>query len=135
MRFILSIAAVWLLAVGCGAGTTNPPGGGADAGAADAGSSNALGQTCTTAADCPSSPAHQCIFLQSGNPDLGYCSPMCSVDSDCMGGYTGPSTGTPTCFVPNQPNVCAILCTAEGDCPGDLTCVITGGPVNVCATK
>ncbi len=138
MRFILSLVAVLSLATGCGAGSTNPPGGGgvdAAAGSADAQSGNALGQTCTTSADCPSTPAHQCVFLQSGNPNLGYCSPMCSVNSDCMGGYTGPATGTPTCFVPDQPNVCSILCTAEGDCPGDLTCVITGGPVNVCATK
>jgi hypothetical protein len=124
--------------VACGVGDAGGPGGGgADAGAsaADASSGNALGQTCTDTAGCPTSPAHQCVFLTSGNPSLGYCSPVCSTDADCQTGYTGPSTGGLTCFVPNVPQACTITCSTTADCPGDLECKVTGGPVNVCATR
>lgn len=72
------------------------------------------------------------MFLNSGNPDIGYCSPVCSDDIDCTTGYEGP--GDPTCFTPADPNACSIVCNMSVDCPTGLECIITGGPVNICAT-
>jgi len=101
---------------------------------ADATAANHLGQRCSAELPCPSSPPHQCVYLTSGNPDQGYCSPMCIEDTDCSDGYTGPATGQLSCFVPGMPNVCTIVCDTVADCPGDLACVSPGGPVNVCTT-
>lgn len=121
----------------CDAGTTNPRPAADAANAADATAQalNGLGTECTTVADCPTMPEHNCVILTLGNPNLGYCSPACTVDQDCINGYTGPSTGTLSCFVPNQPNSCSIGCAATADCPGNLECKITGGPFNFCATR
>lgn len=106
-------------------------GGGAVDGAAEVG--NHLGETCSEADPCPAD--HHCIYLSIGNPDLGYCSPICAGDQDCSEGYTGPATGTLTCFVPDQPDACTIGCETGEDCPGELVCVETGGPVSVCTTE
>lgn len=97
--------------------------------------SNALGQACDEARPCPTERPHVCVFLSSGNPEVGYCSPVCEVDADCVAGYEGPQTGDVRCFVPDQPNVCSIGCEVEADCPEDLSCVETGGPVRACATE
>ncbi len=99
----------------------------------DASASNHLGETCSDADPCPAD--HQCIYLGVGNPDLGYCSPICAGDQDCRDGYTGPATGTLTCFVPDHPDACTIGCETGDDCPGDLVCVETGGPFSVCTTE
>lgn len=132
---------VLLMSMACDVGGTDPGPGPGAGDAVDAGrapdarvSENALGQTCAAQGECPSDPPHQCVFLQSGNPELGYCSPTCGADADCAADYTGPATGTPTCFVPDYAQACSILCDDDGDCPSGLECKITGGPVNVCAT-
>ena len=102
--------------------------------AADASAAaNHLGETCSDADPCPAD--HQCIYLSVGNPDLGYCSPICAGDQDCRDGYTGPATGTLTCFVPDHPDACTIACETTDDCPGELACVATGGPFSVCTTE
>jgi hypothetical protein len=125
-----------LLLAACGGGDDD----GGEASAADAAtavdasaSDNHLGETCSDGDPCPGD--HQCIFLSVGNPDLGYCSPICADDGDCGDGYTGPATGTLTCFVPDHPDACTIGCDDTADCPGDLTCVETGGPFSVCTTR
>jgi hypothetical protein len=131
----LALCVVVLLA-GCGGdddgGDTSAPDA---AGSVDAasGSSNHLGETCSDADPCPAD--HQCIYLSVGNPDLGYCSPICASNEDCSDGYTGPATGTLTCFVPDQPDACTIGCDDAADCPGELACVETGGPFSVCTTE
>jgi hypothetical protein len=119
------------LLLGCGGDDSS------DAAAPDAaaGSSNRLGDTCSDADRCPSDPPHQCVFLSVGNPDLGYCSPVCGTDDDCRLGYTGPASGALSCFVPDKPDACTIVCEATEDCPGQLSCVATGGPVSVCTTE
>lgn len=124
-----------LAAAGCGGDDDGGDGGGSsDAASADGqAADNQLGRTCSTSDPCPTS--HQCVYLSSGNPDLGYCSPQCTTEQDCLDGYDGPSTGTVTCFVPNQPNLCSIACDTVADCPGELACVETGGPVKVCTTE
>lgn len=122
-------------AFGCGSddggGGGDPPDASPDA--MVQGAQNGLGQTCTVAATCPSDPPHECVFLNSGNPNLGYCSPICTIDADCTNGYTGP--GTPTCFVPNQSNRCSVQCPTD-TCPGDLVCAdLGGGAVKICVTQ
>jgi len=122
-------------ALGCG-GDDDGGGGGADGGGggADAAAAgNHLGETCSDADPCPGD--HQCVFLSVGNPDLGYCSPICASDQDCSDGYTGPAGGMLSCFVPDTPDACTIVCESVADCPGELACVETGGPVSVCTTE
>jgi hypothetical protein len=124
------LAAVLLVACG------GDDDGGADSGVAPdapSGSANSLGETCTDADPCPAE--HQCVYLQVGNPDLGYCSPICATDEDCREGYTGPASGMLTCFVPDLPNACSIGCEDVADCPGELACVSTGGPMSFCTTE
>ncbi len=134
----MAMCAALALAMGCGDSTDTGPGGdGADAAVqpdADVPSTtNVLGQACTGDGDCPSQ--HGCVFLTAGNPALGYCSPVCLSDEDCRANYTGPATGSPTCFVPDQPERCSITCGSTEDCPLELVCIVTGGPVNICATE
>lgn len=114
---------------GGGGGADGGGGGGVDA----SGAENHLGETCSDADPCPDD--HQCVYLEVGNPDLGYCSPICAGDADCREGYTGPASGMLSCFVPDQPDACTIVCENIGDCPGELACVATGGPVSVCTTE
>jgi hypothetical protein len=122
MRLVLALV---LAIVGCGADRDDSSGAG-----------NALGKQCTTATDCPSAPPHECVFLESGNPTLGYCSPMCTVDDDCRAGYAGPASGSPYCLVPNQSGTCSISCTQTADCPAELECVVVEGrPFNFCTTR
>jgi len=135
MTRALAIAALLLFA--CGG---DDDGGGDGSGSVDAApaidgsaAANHLGETCSDADPCPAD--HQCIYLTVGNPDLGYCSPMCAGDQDCRDGYTGPATGTLSCFVPDHPDACTIACETSDDCPGDLVCVETGGPFSVCTTE
>ena len=132
----LALLAVLLLACG-GDDDSGGEGGGADAaggGAIDAAAGeNHLGETCSDSDPCPGD--HQCVYLAIGNPDLGYCSPICATSTDCSDGYTGPATGTLTCFVPDQPDACSIGCETVDDCPGDLACVSTGGPMSFCTTE
>lgn len=128
-----ALAALLLLACG---GDDDGGTGSADASAtadAAADAANHLGETCSATDLCPAD--HQCIYLSVGNPDLGYCSPICAGDQDCSEGYTGPATGTLTCFVPDHPDACTIVCETGEDCPGELVCVETGGPVSVCTTQ
>lgn len=137
MRLIPLLCCLLVACIDSGSDPESDDTGSVDAGAgvADAEvSSNALGQTCAEQTDCPADPPHQCVVLQSGNPELGYCSPSCGSDADCAADYTGPANGTPTCFVPDYPEACSILCDVDADCPTGLECKITGGPVNVCAT-
>ena len=129
-RYRALLAAVLLVACG------GDDDGGADSGGAPdaaAGSQNSLGETCSDSDPCPGE--HQCVYLEVGNPDLGYCSPTCATDEDCGEGYTGPATGTLSCFVPDQPNACSIGCQDTADCPGELACVSTGGPMSFCTTE
>jgi hypothetical protein len=114
---------------GGGGGADAAGGGGIDAAAAE----NHLGETCSDADPCPAD--HNCVYLGIGNPDLGYCSPICASSADCLDGYSGPATGTVTCFVPDQPDACSIACETGDDCPGDLACVTTGGPMSFCTTE
>ncbi len=138
-RLLLLLALFAFAAPACGGDDDGGGGEGGDAdagggGAVDAaGGENHLGETCSDADPCPDD--HQCVFLQVGNPDLGYCSPICASDADCGDGYTGPATGMLTCFVPDQPDACTIVCQDGADCPGELACVATGGPVSVCTTE
>ena len=132
------VAILVLLAGLAACGGDDDGGGGADAGGgggADAGGGgeNHLGETCSEADLCPAD--HQCVFLEVGDPDLGYCSPICQSDADCREGYTGPASGQLSCFVPDQPDACTIVCQGPDDCPGELACVATGGPVSVCTTE
>jgi hypothetical protein len=126
----LLIALPLALLLACGG-----DGGDAPAPDAAAGPSNRLGDTCSDDDPCPSDPPHQCVFLSVGNPDLGYCSPVCATNDDCREGYTGPPSGELSCFVPDQPDACTIVCEMPADCPGQLSCVATGGPVSVCTTE
>ena len=122
-----------LLAAGCGG---DDDGGGADASRsidAMVAGGNHLGELCSDADPCPAE--HNCVFLNAGNPDLGYCSPICATDDDCRDGYTGPASGMLSCFVPDMPDSCTIVCGTGADCPGELACVATGGPVSVCTTE
>ena len=96
---------------------------------------NALGEECMSEEDCPTNPGHLCVFLNSGNPNVGYCSPVCASDLECAAGYEGPATSEVACFLPSGEPGCSLLCDADADCPGNLTCFITGGPVNVCTTR
>ena len=94
---------------------------------------NGLGQTCAGPADCPAAPAHTCVFLTIGNPNTGYCSPVCDPNdvTTCTDGYNGP--GVVACYTPNDATACSIDCTADPTgCPPDLTCVPTGGPFSFC---
>lgn len=130
----LSVLAFALVAFACGG--DDDGGDGSDAPSFDAaGSANHLGEPCSETMACPTTPLHQCVFLNAGNPNLGYCSPVCATDTDCTDGYTGPATGDVSCFVPDQPDACTIVCEAQADCPPDLVCVPTGGPVSVCTTE
>lgn len=131
MTRALGLALTLLVACGGdddGGGTSVDASSAADA----AQSANHLGETCSVADPCPAD--HQCIYLSVGNPDLGYCSPMCAGDQDCQEGYTGPATGTLACFVPDHPDACTIACETSDDCPDQLVCVETGGPISVCTT-
>lgn len=119
--------ALAVAALGCG-GDDDGGGGGADA----ASGANHLGEICSEADPCPGD--HQCVFLTVGDPDLGYCSPICATDADCQDGYSGPASGMLSCFVPDLPDACTIVCETGDDCPGELACVETGGPVSVCTT-
>ena len=133
----LALIALCALLLGCGGdddgggggGGVDGGGGGFDAAAGE----NHLGETCSEADPCPGD--HQCVFLSVGNPDLGYCSPICASDQDCRDGYTGPAGGMLSCFVPDTPDACTIVCESVADCPGELACVETGGPVSVCTTE
>jgi hypothetical protein len=128
-----TLSLVFLLAIlGCGSGDDAPPDND-DPDAMVAGPVNGLGMTCTVAAECPSDPVHDCVFLASGNPNLGYCSPVCATDPDCTTGFSGP--GTATCFVPGQANLCSVTCATDL-CPGDLICAdLGGGGVKICVTQ
>lgn len=90
-------------------------------------STSVLGTLCTPGVDdCPSG---ECVILESGSDTTGYCSPVCTNDGQCTDGYTGP--GTPTCFVPDQPNRCTISCTDA--CPTGLECFVPmGAPMGFC---
>jgi hypothetical protein len=134
MLRLLPLAVLLLAACGGGDDDGGESSAADAAGAVDAAASdNHLGETCSDADMCPD--GHHCIYLSVGNPDLGYCSPICATDDDCRDGYTGPATGTLTCFVPDQPDACTIACDDSADCPGDLACVETGGPFSVCTTQ
>ena len=132
----LGLALMVSLLLACG-GDDDGDGGGDGPAQPDAGGGtvNQLGTTCSDDDPCLTDPPHQCVFLSVGNPDLGYCSPVCATNADCTDGYTGPSTGELTCFVPGQEDACTITCDTAADCPGELACVATGGPVSVCATE
>lgn len=137
--FRVALFALPLAVAACEAESTPPPedapDGAASADAPGGSTDNALGQTCDNESQCPSDPPHQCVFLQSGDPNLGYCSPLCQTDPDCTEGYTGP--GEPTCFVPDVPEACTIQCDpTQGDaaCPEGLICHEPGGPVSFCTT-
>lgn len=91
---------------------------------------NGLGQTCTGVGDCPDNPAHTCVILNIGDPNTGYCSPVCNDTPTCTTGYNGP--GVVDCFTVNDPNACSINCTADQQCPAGLDCVATGGPNSFC---
>lgn len=130
LAVLLSPALAVLLGLsvaGCGGGEDPTPD------APPAGPVNALGAACTSAAECPSDPAHTCVFLTVGDPNLGYCSPVCAGNEDCTNGYLGPVTGVISCFTPNDPAACSIECTGPADCPDPLECVATGGPFSFCA--
>lgn len=80
--------------------------------------------------DCPAD--QECVFppLPDGSTTEGYCSPVCSADSQCTDGFEGP--GRAACFIPPA---CLISCDqayADGTCPVGLTCLPTGGPTNAC---
>ncbi len=118
---------------GCDTGGDDGSGGGVDANQ----SQNALGQVCTigAASGCPSAPEHICTKLDTvGSQTQGYCSPLCVTNTECTDGYTGPATGTPTCFPDSQNRQrCVILCQSEADCPGGLACLAPGGaPMSFC---
>lgn len=124
-----------LIAFGCGDdGEGGSPDSGADVDAASGGE-NALGRACDDRRPCPSDPPHQCVYLQAGNPDVGYCSPLCETDADCLEGYPGELGGTAHCLVPGVPNACSVTCESAADCPGDTTCVSPGGPAMLCASQ
>ena len=135
LRLGVSLAfLVFALALsGCEVGGDDGSGGAADASS----SQNALGQICTigAAAVCPSTPAHICTKLDTvGSQTQGYCSPLCTTSAECTSGYTGPATGTPTCF-PDALNQqrCVIICQSEADCPNSLACLAPGGaPMKFC---
>jgi hypothetical protein len=123
MRFLTVLAALVPLACQMDAGDPPLPQSG-----------NALGQLCTTAGNCPAN--HDCVFLSAGNPAQGYCSPICTVVSDCANGYTGPTTGQLSCFVPNNADACSIGCQTDVDCPQTLACKAPmGAPFKFCATR
>jgi hypothetical protein len=141
MRSVLLLAAAFLLTA-CDNGTTAAaptgpvtpgPGGTTDAGAGT--SVNALGVQCTPSGnECPSNPPHRCVILRTGNPNAGYCSPVCATAQDCSRNYTGP--GMLFCEVPGQPGACAILCATAADCPTGLSCIgPMGSPNKVCTTQ
>ncbi len=132
MRLFAIVSVLCL--VGCDTGSTVTPSADASLPQVDAmvASSNSLGVECMTTANCPTD--HNCVKLSSGNPDVGYCSPTCTIDTDCGIDYTGPSTGTLACFVPNFPNSCSIQCNSTADCPGTLQCLGNGGPLMFCTT-
>jgi hypothetical protein len=122
-----AIGLVLALALGCG--------GDDDSSSVDAmaAGGNHLGELCSDSDPCPAE--HDCIFLDTGNPDLGYCSPICITDEDCGDGYTGPASGMLTCFAPGHQGACTIACETGTDCPAELACLATGGPISVCTTE
>jgi len=132
----LAIAAV-ALAAACTTTTDPSPGdrdaNGAGADAAPPAAANLLGQSCETAAQCPSSIEHECVLVEGlGNQQRGYCSPLCIEAPDCTDGYDGP--GNVVCMTERVPAVCMITCDTNADCPDELECTPTGGPVSVCVT-
>lgn len=131
MRFFAVLSLIMF--VGCDVDNTSPSADAALPAADAAGPTNALGTECADTAACPDD--HNCVKLTSGNPDVGYCSPVCSDETDCADGYTGPSTGILSCFVPNVPNSCSIQCNTTADCPLTLECVDNGGPFKFCTTS
>lgn len=122
-------ALVWL--AGCD-GTGDTPGTPDAQPDAPLQSINGLGQLCDDANPCPQSPAHTCVYLNSGSQVQGYCSPNCTVDQECRDGYTGPDATRATCFNPTVPDTCTVSCDLDEHCPGDTKCLATGGPFMVC---
>lgn len=81
-------------------------------------------------AKCPAD--HHCFMapVPAGSSTQGYCSPDCSVDTDCTDGFVGP--GTALCFSPPDCLIDCLQAYGDDQCPKGLTCLPTGGPTNAC---
>jgi hypothetical protein len=121
------IATLLSFTVACGDDGSGSPGM-PDAAAGE----NALGVPCgESQPDCPAGHTCAILGLPDGSDTMGYCTPACTEDADCMEGFTGP--GSASCFRDME---CVVSCETEGGtdgvCPAGLTCLSTGGPTFAC---